>query len=274
MIYIKDVVKLLIMALFLINTSCSSSTNKNQTEKIHRSDSNIIALKETTHPRDPSFSVVFTEGCFAIRRSRIGVYFVRGRYYAAYFAPIYDNSIPTQVVWTIELNEKQRDACSRFLNKAKTLPAGCGRSSSSEYRHDITIGDKVYFVYGECDWDGLSFDYLDEQLFGDKHIAMDQRILGKWYLQNVEKGMEKDSVITFSNNKISAYYVEFLKNNIVSCKLPGISNTHSYETRIAEDTVLYINKPIPNLSNPKYDGDHYFRFQEISNNELKLIFFW
>lgn len=241
--------------------------------------------QEGNNPIKP-FEVEFISGCNAITHFKIRVYQQEGKYFADHTSPTYFDGVKVDSLWRIQLTEEQINDCNSFLNKAKSLPRKCDRFSSVENHHIIFIGNDTIDINGDCDWDNLGFRFLDEKLFGEKHIALESRqkqfitdlhkkLIGKWYVDTQQNNLNRDDIVTFRKDKTSDFCWEFksdskLKGN--NAGLLGIKGLESYKLQISDgwnETVFEFH-----WGKVDYMNHATFTFVSIDDKELKLKYLW
>ena len=242
----------------------------------------------------PAFNLTYISGCNSITYSKINIYLKDGKYYADHISPTYFDGIEIDSLWTVELNENSINSCIAFINKAKSLPRKCDHYTSSENHYIIALGKDTIDINGDCDWNNLDFDYLDQQLFITNHFQieekktqflknLDKKLYGKWYLQPLNRALKKDDIVIFSRTKITDSYLEFGNNSSLKghcSKLLGIHNSKRYQTEISdgwnETVVTFDWGKITDKRdyNIWYEYGATFTLVSITNDELKLNYLW
>lgn len=255
----------------------------------------ISCFQKQPNEKLPAFKLTFISGCASITKSKINVYIKDNKYYADHTSPTYFDGHNIDSILTVELSEKQINACLEFLDKAKSLPRECKRFSSVENHHIIIIDQDTIDINGDCAWNNLDFHYLDKQLFGAKHLEIERRknifiqnlekqILGTWYLQPFKQILKKDDIITLSRNKISDSYLVFGDSSTVNgnCRqLLDITDLKRYNMEVSDGwskTILSLcwGRIIYKNNKNKFlcEDQASFEVKSIGNEELKLSFLW
>jgi len=242
----------------------------------------------------PAFNLTYISGCNAITRSKISIYYKDDKYFADHTSPTYFDGNNTDSLWTIELNTKQIDACIKFLDNAKSLPRKCDQFSSSENHHIIIINKDTIDINGDCDWNNLDFQFLDQQLFKTKHSEieekkkiflenLDKKLTGKWFLQPSNKDLKRDDILTFSRSKITNNFIVFGDKNILTgncIDLLKMKNLKRYKTELSDgwnETVINLDWGKVTLEkeyNIWYEFGATFTLESITQDELKVNFLW
>ena len=254
----------------------------------------FFSCSSPTDKRLPKFDLTFISGCNSITKSKINVYRKGSKYFADHTSPSYFDGRKIDSLWTIELNEIQINACIKFLDKAKSLPGKCDRSSSVENHHIVVIDLDTIDINGDCNWQNLDFDFLDQQLFGKKHseinenkksyiATLDKDLAGKWYLQPLTGELQRDDLVIFSKSKVTPNFIVFGVNNSLTgnCKdLFKMKDLKRYKTEISDgwnETVLTIDWGKVTLVKDYdtwYEFGATFTLESISQDQLKLNFLW
>lgn len=242
----------------------------------------------------PQFSVEYIYGCNVITKSQINVYIKENKYFAEHSSPTYFDGQKVVSLGTIKLNADLIESCFKFLNKAKSLPKKCERFSSSENHHIIIIGNDTIDIDGDCNWENLDFQFLDQNLFGEKHleivkkkdsflIDLHKKLSGTWYMEPLKNKLKRDDIITFSKSNVTKNFIVFGEKNSLkgNCKtLLKMKNLKRYSTKISDgwnETVLNLSWGKVTLVNDYtkwYESEATFTLESITKDELKVKFLW
>lgn len=254
----------------------------------------LTSFIEQTAQELPEFELEFIHGCNAVTHHYIKVSKLNQVYIAKHISPTYYNGTTIDSVLTVVLNEDQIEDCKKFIAKAKSLPRKCMQITSSEFHHILYLINDTVDVDGNCAWNNLDYDFLDNSIFKQKHkeienkktkflTTLNNNLKGKWYLQPIKGKLKKDTKIVFSKTKVTKDFIDFDTNN----KLKGSCNSllqttklTEYETEISDSwnaTVItlkwgkeiYINK-----DQVMYDHTATFTFDKLEGKNLILNYLW
>jgi hypothetical protein len=194
----------------------------------------------------PQYRLIFISGCNTITKSKVNVYIKDHKYFADRILPSYFDGQTIHSLWTIELN--QIDACIQSINKTKSLPNKCDRFSSSENHHILVIEKDTIDVNGDCHCENLDFHFLDKKLFSEKHLEIEEQkkcnltnlnkeLSGKWYLQRLQKALQRDDIVSFSRSKVTNIFIVFGDKSTLTGKcinLLKMEDLKRYRTELSD----------------------------------------
>jgi hypothetical protein len=229
----------------------------------------------------------------AIQKFEIRVYKKADKFYADNITPYFYYGMDTDSVWSVELDQSKISTCSKFLNKAKSLPKECPERSTSIKDYTVTFSKDTLKIKGDCEWDSLDFFSLRQLLFKDKFQALElkkstlvndlnKKLIGKWYFEPLKTAPKKDDylILTKSNDFNSECSWEFGKEHTFksSCnKIFDFTYSDKYAWQVDGDIYFKIHPGIITDKNGSMTVGNYdatFTLETITEKEIKLKFLW
>lgn len=233
---------LLILIILLSNFSCNDDS-----KKIHASD-----LAEFSN-----LKVEFITGDESITSHRIDIIKDSDKIIATKKRPLYYYGSKTDSIWTTEINQSDLDFIKTFIARAKKQKDSCSLLSSSIDYYDIEIGgNKKIKIIGNCEWNGIDYDSLEQRLFYRKFNELKNK-----------RTLLTDSL---ANSFIGIWRVSGWENGALINKDVNLTRLAKNEPKNKEKTYWTIENP---TELKKYIYIINGRFIEIrgSNYEIKKI---
>ncbi|MDG5493274.1 hypothetical protein, partial [Psychroserpens sp. SPM9] len=130
-------------------------------------------------------------------------------------SPFYYYGSGTDSTWTTEIGKSDLILITRFIKKAESIKDTCSFNSSSIDYYDIKTNGKEIKIIGNCEWDGIDYDSLENKIFEHKFVELkkkrenvaDSLVMsfdGVWDVSGWENGVLKNRNLVLTRTTESA----------------------------------------------------------------------
>lgn len=147
-----------LIILLLILTSCNS-------DKIDKSDLNSFS----------DIEIRFRTGDERIEFYSMDILKNGEKITAIKKSPFYYYGSGTDSTWTTEIGKSDLKLITEFIKKAKSIKDTCSFNSSSIDYYDIKTNGKEIKIIGNCEWNGIDYDSLENKIFKHKFVELKKK---------------------------------------------------------------------------------------------------
>ena len=207
-----------LIILLLILTSCNS-------DKIDKAEFNNFS----------DIEINFQTGDERIKLYTMDIFKSGEKIKAIKKSPFYYYGSGTDSTWTIEIGKSDLKLITEFIEKAKTIKDTCPINSSSIDYYDIKTNGKEIKIVGNCEWNGIDYDSLENKIFEHKFIELEKK-----------RVIVADSLARSFN---------------------GIWDVSGWENGVLKNRNLVLTRTTENK--PKIEGIYRWTFDKENNSDLK-----
>lgn len=207
-----------LIILFLILTSCNS-------DKIDKAEFNDFS----------DIEIRFRTGDERIEFYSMDILKKGEKIQAIKKSPFYYYGSGTDSTWTTEIGKSDLKLITEFINKAKSIKDTCSFNSSSIDYYDIKTNGNAIKIVGNCEWNGIDYDSLENKIFKHKFIELKKK-----------REIVADSLVEIFN---------------------GFWDVSGWENGVLKNRNLVLTRTTENQ--PKIDGIYRWTFEKEKESEFK-----